>query len=285
MNEKRKNLIFDIAVDIIGSAIYAAGIDIFTEPNDIAPGGVTGLATMIHSMTGLQIGMLSFLLNLPLLVLGFMILGKKVMFRTFRTLAIYTVIVDGLDLVRPEYTGDPLIAAISGGAAIGVGLGLIFLRGSTTGGTDILGRIILRWFPHIPLGKILLVIDCVIVAAAGFYYRTMEAALYALVAIYITERGIDAVLYGSTEGQAVYIISDRYEEITARIIVEADRGITLLDGEGGYSGFRKKVILCAIPARQFGAIRKIVNDIDPAAFIIASPTRHIIGEGFKQTFE
>lgn len=285
MTEKMKDFLLDLGADIVGSAIFAIGVDVFTEPCNIAPGGVTGVATMIHTLTDLPIGLLSFLINVPLLLLGFVILGKKVMFNTFRTLAIYTILVDGLDLILPKYTGDTLLAAVFGGATIGIGLGLIFLRGSTTGGTDILGRIILKKRPYIPLGKILLAIDFVVVVTAGFFYRTMEAALYALITIYVTERAIDAVLYGSTEGQVVYIISDHYKEIADRIIIEADRGLTFLDGEGGYKGAPKKVIMCAIPSRQFGVIRKFITEIDPAAFIIVSPTRHIIGEGFKQTFE
>ena len=157
----------DVGIDIVGSLFYAAGVNIFTTPNDIAPGGVTGIATVLHSVTGMQVGTLSFLLNIPLLILGFVVLGKRTMLNTFRTLLILTVITDSTYFIMPQYTNNMLVSAIFGGAAIGIGLGLIFLRGSTTGGTDILGRMILKKIPHVPLGRILLIIDVVIIAGAG----------------------------------------------------------------------------------------------------------------------
>lgn len=286
MNKKNiKDLAIDIGADIVGSVIYAIGVSMFTEPNDIAPGGVTGISTVLHSITGIQIGTWAFIINIPIMLLGFFFLGKKVMISTFRSLTIMTLIMNYLDLVIPEYSDNPLLAAIFGGAAIGIGLGIIFLRGSTTGGTDIIGRIIIKWIPHIPFGKILLVIDAIIVIIAAFYYETLNAALYAFISIYITERAIDAVLYGSNEGLLAYVMSEKYESITKRVIVECDRGITLLDGKGGYSGKTKQVIVCAMPSRQFAQFKKIVYEEDPNAFIATSPTKHIIGEGFKQTFE
>lgn len=283
--ENIKELAIDVGADIIGSVIYAIGISMFTEPNDIAPGGVTGLATVLHSITDIQIGTWAFIINIPIMIFGFFFLGKKVMISTFRSLTIMTLIMNYLDLFLPKYRENPLLAAIFGGAAIGIGLGIIFLRGSTTGGTDIIGRIIIKWIPHIPLGKILLVIDGIIVIVAAFYYKTLNSALYAFISVYITERAIDAVLYGSNEGRIAYVMSEKYDAITKRVIVECDRGVTLVDGEGGYSGATKKIIMCAMPSRQFAQFKKIVLEEDPLAFIVTSPTKHIIGEGFKQTFE
>ncbi|MGN0628400.1 MAG: YitT family protein [Oscillospiraceae bacterium] len=275
----------DIGMDIVGSLFYAAGVNIFTTPNDIAPGGVTGIATVLHSVTGMQVGTLSFLLNIPLLILGFVVLGKRTMLNTFRTLLILTVITDSTYFIMPQYTNNMLVSAIFGGAAIGIGLGLIFLRGSTTGGTDILGRMILKKMPHVPLGRILLVIDVVIIAGAGLYYGTLEAVLFAFVSVYATDYAIDAVLDGSTEGRVAYAISDKYEEIAVRVMDELERGITYINGEGGYQNAPKKIIMCAMPSRQFSNFRKIVFEVDPKAFVMSIPSKHIIGEGFKQTFE
>ncbi len=283
--EKKLDIAKDIGVDFIGSAFYAVGVNVFTTPNNIAPGGVTGLSTMLHSITGLQIGTLSFVLNIPLLVLGFIVLGKKTMLNTFRTLVILTVVTDVTYFVLPEYTNNTLVSAIFGGASIGIGLGLIFLSGSTTGGTDILGRMILKKTPHVPLGRILLVIDIIIVGIAGIYYRSLEAALYALVSIYITNYAVDTVLAGSTEGSVAYAVSNKYEEMAKRVMDEMQRGITYIDGEGGYNNEPKKIIMCAMPSRQFGRFKKIVFEVDPKAFVITVPSKHIIGEGFKQTFD
>lgn len=283
--EKTLDLVKDIGIDIIGSLFYAVGVNMFTTPNDIAPGGVTGIATVLHSMTGLQVGTLSFLLNIPLLILGFIVLGKRTMLNTFRTLVILTVITDATYFVLPQYTNNMLLSAIFGGVTIGIGLGLIFLRGSTTGGTDILGRMLLKKMPHVPLGKILLIIDILIIAGAGIYYKTLEAVLFAFVSVYATDHSIDAVLDGSTEGRVAYAISDRYEEIGNRVMDELERGITYINGEGGYQNAPKKIIMCAMPSRQFANFKKIVFEIDPKAFVMSIPSKHIIGEGFKQTFE
>ncbi len=283
--EKTLDIAKDIGIDIIGSLFYAVGVNVFTTPNDIAPGGVTGIATVLHSMTGLQVGTLSFLLNIPLLILGFIVLGKRTMLNTFRTLVILTVITDATYFVLPQYTNNMLLSAIFGGVTIGIGLGLIFLRGSTTGGTDILGRMLLKKMPHVPLGKILLIIDILIIAGAGIYYKTLEAVLFAFVSVYATDHSIDAVLDGSTEGRVAYAISDRYEEIGNRVMDELERGITYINGEGGYQNAPKKIIMCAMPSRQFANFKKIVFEIDPKAFVMSIPSKHIIGEGFKQTFE
>ena len=283
--EKTLDIAKDIGIDIIGSLFYAVGVNVFTTPNDIAPGGVTGIATVLHSMTGLQVGTLSFLLNIPLLILGFIVLGKRTMLNTFRTLVILTVITDATYFVLPQYTNNMLVSAIFGGVTIGIGLGLIFLRGSTTGGTDILGRMLLKKMPHVPLGKILLIIDILIIAGSGIYYKTLEAVLFAFVSVYATDHSIDAVLDGSTEGRVAYAISDRYEEIGNRVMDELERGITYINGEGGYQNAPKKIVMCAMPSRQFANFKKIVFEIDPKAFVMSIPSKHIIGEGFKQTFE
>ncbi|MBQ7874457.1 MAG: YitT family protein [Oscillospiraceae bacterium] len=283
--EKTVELIKDICADIVGSAVFAIGVNIFTTPNEIAPGGVTGIATMLHSMTGIQVGTLTFLINIPLVLLGLIVLGKRFTISTFRTLLILSVITNILEYVLPQYTGNVLVASIFGGAAIGIGMGIIFLRGSTTGGTDILGRVLLRHFQHIPIGKILLAIDFVIVTAAGIYYGTLEAALFALVSVYVTERSMDSVLYGFNETRIAYVVSDKAVEVAARVMEETERGVTYLNGEGGYQRAKKLVIMCAMPSRQFAHFKRIVLEVDPLAFIMVAPASNVIGEGFKQTFD
>lgn len=283
--EKITDFLKDIGTDILGSAIFAVGVNVFTTPNEIAPGGVTGIATMFHSITGIQMGTLTFLLNIPLVILGLIVLGKRFTINTFRTLFILTIITNLLEFVLPVYTENVLMASIFGGAAIGIGMGIIFLRGSTTGGTDILGRVLLRFFQHIPLGKILLVIDFVIVVAAGIYYQTLEAALYALISVYVTERAMDSVLYGFDETRIAYVVTDHPTEVAQRVMDETERGITYLHGEGGYQRDDKLVIMCAMPSRQFSKFKRIVLEVDHAAFIMVAPASNVIGEGFKESFD
>lgn len=283
--EKIINFFKDIGVDIIGSAIFAIGVNVFTTPNEIAPGGVTGIATMFHSITGIQMGTLTFMLNIPLVILGLIVLGKRFTISTFRTLFILSIITNLLEFVLPTYTENVLVASIFGGAAIGIGMGIIFLRGSTTGGTDILGRVLLRHFQHIPIGKILLAIDFVIVTVAGIYYQTLEAALYALVSVYVTERAMDSVLYGFDETRIAYVVTEHPIEVAQRVMDETDRGVTYLHGEGGYQRDDKLVIMCAMPSRQFSKFKRIVLEVDHAAFIMVTPASNVIGEGFKESFD
>ncbi len=282
---KAIELLKDIGADIVGSAIFAVGVDVFTVPNNIAPGGVTAIATMLHSMTNIQIGTLSFLLNVPLVILGLCVLGKKFTANTLRSVVILSLTTNLFDILLPEYVGNPLLAAIFGGLGIGVGMGIIFLRGSTTGGTDILGRVLLRRFQHIPLGKILLAMDFVIVTTAGFYYGTLEASLYAIVSIYAVEKATDSVLYGFNESRIAYIVSDKPTEIAQRIMDETGRGVTYLNGEGGYQQAKKLVVMCALPSRQFAQLKRIALEVDPLAFIMVSTASNVIGEGFSQTFD
>ena len=284
-SEKIINLLKDIGIDAVGSFIFAIGVNIFTTPNNIAPGGVTGIATMLHSITGAQMGTLTFLLNIPLVILGLIVLGKRFTINTFRTLFILSVITNITETFLPVYVNNVLVAAIFGGAAIGVGMGIIFLRGSTTGGTDILGRVLLKYFQHIPLGKILLAIDFVIVTVAAVYYGTLEAALYALVSVYVTERAMDGVLYGFNETRIAYVVTEHPIEVAQRVMDETDRGVTYLNGEGGYQRDKKLVIMCAMPSRQFSKFKKIVLEVDHAAFIMVAPASNVIGEGFKETFD
>ena len=164
-------------------------------------------------------------------------------------------------------------------------MGIIFLRGSTTGGTDILGRVLLRHFQHIPLGKILLAIDFIIVTFAGFYYETLEAALFALVSVYVTERAMDSVLYGFNETRIAYVVTEHPLEVAKRVMDETDRGVTYLNGEGGFQRDKKLVIMCAMPSRQFAKFKRIVLEVDRSAFIMVAPASNVIGEGFKETFD
>ena len=283
--EKTFNLIKDIVADIVGSFIFAVGVNVFTTPNEIAPGGVTGIATVLHSITGMQMGTLTFLINIPLVILGLVVIGKRFTINTFRTLFILSSITNITEAFLPAYTENVLVASIFGGAALGIGIGIIFLRGSTTGGTDILGRVLLRYFQHIPLGKILLAIDFVIVAFAGFYYGTLDAALYALVSVYVTERAMDGVLYGFNETRIAYVVTDHPTEVAKRVMEETDRGVTYLHGEGGFQRDEKLVIMCAMPSRQFSKFKRTVLEVDHAAFIMVAPASNVIGEGFKETFE
>ena len=276
-------MLWDSLIVLVGTAVYAVGLYYFVEPSNTAPGGVSGIALLVNYVTGFPVGIASALINAPLLILGLVFLGKEFILKTLLSVASFTVIYDYIltPLHFPYYEGERLMASLFGGIVTGVGLGLVFYAAGSTGGTDIITKLVQRRFPHMQLGRILLIVDLVIVSASIIVYRSIESALYAIIVIYANTQLINVVLYGNDSGRLFYILSDRYREITDAIFAAVDRGVTLLDGEGGYTGEAKKVILCAVRKNEYHKVKKLVRGIDPDAFIIAAESFEVEGEGFK----
>lgn len=279
--EQAKVWLTDILFDIAGSTLYAVGVHMFTAPNHIAPGGVTGIATMINYLLGAPIGTVSLLINIPLLFLSFKLLGKAMTVKTLKSVFIMSLILNVMNFILPAYTKNPLLAALFGGVGIGAGLAIIFMRGGTTGGTDIAARLLQLKFPYIPMGRAMLLVDCVVLITSSFVYRQLESALYGLIAIFTCTRVLDSLLYGVDVGKMVLVISEKSQEISKAIINDLDRGATLLAGKGAYSGNDKYVVLSAVRKNQFHKLKNLVYDIDPRAFIIVAEAGEIMGEGFK----
>lgn len=286
-------IILDSAIIFIGCVIYAISIDVFTSPNDIAPGGIIGISTMVHYLVPLlPIGAMTFVVNIPIFIWGGVDLGWKYMGRSLVTTALSSVIIDVLTIdffrsILPAYTGDKVLAAVFGGVLSGVGLSLIFYRGSSTGGTDIVSRILHKKMPHLSVGNIMLVFDFVVVVIAAVVYQNIENALYALISIFVYTKVIDAVLYGVARdnGKLLFIVTKKYNEVTQEIIKKVDRGVTLLDAEGGFSGDNKKVVMCAVRPQQVHKTNRVVMSIDPEAFIITATAGSIRGKGFPSIDE
>lgn len=284
-SSKAKRLAIDILYDFIGASIYALGIHSFTVPNNIAPGGVTGLSTIINHFIGSPIGLTGFIINIPLLFMGLKFLGKKFTIKTLKSVVILSFTIDVIFLKMPVYLGDPILAALFGGVCTGVGLGTIFLRGSTTGGTDIVSRLIHLKYPHVSLGKLLLCIDAMVVILAVFTFRNIETALYAFITMFVSSRIIDALIYGVDRGKLILIVSPHAQEITQKVIESMNRGATILKAVGAYSSEERHVIMCAIRNPEFYQLKQIVNEIDPTAFMIVTEAGEVIGEGFKSIEE
>lgn len=279
---KVKKWFLDIIYIISASLIYSIGIHCLTAPNEIAPGGVTGISTIINSFTGISIGLLYGLINLPLIIIGLIFLGRSTMIKTIVSVIVITVATDFLFAEIPVYEGNQMLAAIFGGVFFGVSLGFIYMREGTSGGTDIINRIIHKKLPHFSLGKIMLAGDAIILTSAMFIYKSIEAGLYAIISIFICSKVMDMILYGTLEGKLLLIFSNNYEPITECIIKEYNRGVTLLNGEGGFSGESKKVICCAVQKNQYVKIKRIVSRIDPHAFIVITNAGEVLGEGFTE---
>ncbi len=276
-----KKLLGDIPFDAAGCFIFSIGLFCFTAANEIAPGGVSGLATIANHLFGIPIGTVSFLLNVPLLLLALRFLGRRFTVRTLKTVAILTLMLDVVMPMIPVYHGDPILAALFGGVFMGAGLGIVFMRGSTTGGADIASMLIQRSFPHLSIGRVILAVDFVVLLLATITYRNIETLLYGLIAIFTQTKMIDSVLYGIDSGRLAIVVTNREQEIADVIINQLGRGVTFLDGVGAYRGEKRRVLLCAVRTQQFARLKKIVYGIDPTAFVIATEAGEILGDGFK----
>ncbi len=273
----------DYSIIVLGAVVYAVSVVIFTAPNNIAPGGLTGIGTVLNYLYDLPIGVLIFVFNIPLFVWGAIENGIKFLTKTIIGTAVVSIAIDVLALFLPTYTGDVMLASIFGGILNGLGLGIIFYSGGSTGGTDIVSLNIHKHFPHISTGSIILAIDAVIIIFAAIIYKSIESALYAVIAIFVSIKVIDAITYGFSRdnGKAMFIVTNKYKEITDKLFISVKRGVTLLEAQGGYKMDDKKVIMCALRPQQVHKVIKIIKSIDENAFTIVTTAGAICGNGFK----
>jgi len=278
-----KRQISDYAAITIATVIYAAGVSLFIDPASLAPGGLTGIAIIVSHLSGIETGTLIFLLNVPIMLLGLWKFGWKFMLSTLYCVLLTSVFTN---LLAPfgAATDDILLAAIAGGTLTAVSIGVVFKCGATTGGTDIIIKLLRRRFPHLRTGALFMLTDVCIVSISAFVFRNLNAALYAAIAVAITSVVLDLVLYGKDSAKMIYIISDRSEEITRRILKELDIGVTYMNGVGAYSGKEKKVIFCVMRKALAPKAEQIVKEEDPDAFMIISSATEIFGEGYKSYF-
>ncbi|MBQ4313184.1 MAG: YitT family protein [Clostridia bacterium] len=281
---RRRNAFRSISLDILGYALgavlYAISVDVFTSPNNIAPGGVTGVATILHTLYDVPIGMTSLLINVPLFILGFIFIGWKYIGRTMIALSMSSIAIDALVNYIPTYEGDTMLAAVFGGTITGIALGIIFMRGGSTGGTDIIARLLGKIFPYITQGTLIMIADAAVIITAACVYG-LEGALYSTVSLVVSSFVVDRVLYGLDTGKFMFIVSNKSREISHEINKKIERGTTLLKGTGGYSGGEHEIVMCAVRRNEVYKIRALIRSIDPAAFLIIGEATEILGQGFK----
>lgn len=276
--------VFDILVILVGAAVYSLGVHCFISPNNIAPGGATGVAIIISELTGWQVGTLILLLNVPLIIAGFFFLNKVIMVKTLISVAAITVATDLAEAFVPIYSaenGNGIMAAIFGGALMGAGMGLTYQREGTSGGTDILTKIINRFLPEMKLGGIQAALDGVVVLLGLAVYKDINVVLFAVVAIFVQSKFIDVLVYGSQESRFLLIFSRSPHEIAQKLI-EQPHGVTLLKGEGAYSGEERQVIATAVHRSAYSKVKRIVREIDPKAFVVTTTAGEVFGEGFAK---
>lgn len=269
----------------IGSALYAAGFQFILFPNSIPTGGVGGIAMILNRFTNIPVGVLIILINIPLFLISMKKLGWRFMVSSLVGMTVSSVCIDVMSLFSLVLTAEPFLICIYGGLLYGVGLGIVYRTGATTGGSDIIAKLIRKRLPYVNLGTLILIIDVVIILSYAVIFDRLESALYALITMFIASKLIDLVLYGADMSKLCYIISDNSDAVRDHIFKTLDRGVTFLQGTGGYSGKDKKVIMCVIRPRQIVELRAAVRAAAPDAFIIITDAREVFGNGFSDVSE
>ena len=270
----------------IGSVIYAVGFQFFLYPNNITSGGVVGTSMIINQLTGLPVGVMTILLNIPLFIIAWRHFGLEFMIGSLVGMGLSSVLVDvfaGFDLIL---TDDPMLAAVIGGVVKGTSLGMIYYVGGTTGGLDIVVKILRQKLASVNFGTIMLALDTIIIAVYAMVLGRYESAMYSLIAMYVTTKVVDLVLYGIDNACLCYIISNSTEEITKEIVSgPLHRGVTLLEGRGAYSGAHRDVMMCVIKRQQIGQLKHLVRNVDEKAFFIVTNAKNVFGNGFESFTE
>lgn len=282
---KHKNYVSvlkDYFIIILGCFLYALGVSIFVEPNAIAPGGATGVAMLIHHFfTILPVGFLIIIINIPLIFIGFNKFKLSFVVKTAIATFISSIFIDVFDAYLKTYTGDMIIVALAAGVLHGVGIGLIILRGATTGGTDIIAKLINLKFRFVSVGRLMLFIDAIIVLTSAVVYKNFETILYSVLYLFTFSIVLDKIIYGADHGKMVYIVSKNTKEMMYEILNNVGCGLTKIKALGGYTQTDRDILLCVARPHEVSKILQVVKANDNESFVIVSDVSEILGQGFK----
>ena len=278
---KIKNLLWDLFLVLSGSAMFSVSVNMFSSPNDIVQGGLTGVGTVANYLFNLPIGAVMLVLNIPLFALAMKYLRGKFVIKTVVATIIFTSFIDLGAYVIPAYKGDMLLCCVFCGVLAGAGLALIFLTGATTGGADIIAMLIRRRRPDISMGNVMLVGDLFVIGLSYAVYREIESIMYAVIVIFICAKAIDFVLYGREHTKLIFIITAHKQAVLTSILTEIGRGASVLPVTGGYTGEEKNLILCAAKKIQIREILRLTAVKDPDAFTVICDAGQVVGRGFS----
>jgi len=265
-----------------GCALFGAGFALFLEPNDLNAGGISGLAMMLVHLTGFgTVGLITLLMNLPLFVIGGIKVGKKFFVGSLLGMAASSVLLDVFTLL-PYPKTEPLLAALYGGLLCGIGLGIVFSTGASTGGSDIVVRLLKLKYENVPIGTINIIFDATVVVLTGLAFWDVSKALYSGVTIFVSGQVIDAVVYRFDYSKVALIISQQHEVIAREIGLKLDRGATYLNGQGSFSGSDMKIVFTVVKKQQVAELKRLVMEIDPNAFVVVQEAHQVLGEGFSR---
>lgn len=272
--------VVDCAVIAVGAVLMGVALSVFMVPFKIAPGGVSGIATVLHYLTGLRVSVLIPLINIPIFIIGIIRLERDFLVKSVFGTVVLSIATETAAILPPP-TSDPLISAVFGGAVMGIGISAVLSRGGTTGGTDILVLVIRRSFSEVSVGRLYLLIDGAVIAMAGLAFSSGEVIFYSAVSLVVSTYMTDAALEGLNLARLVYIISDSNREICDRIYAELKRGVTGLNSVSMYSGRSGRILMCVIRKGQLSKLKKIIQDIDKEAFVIICDAKEVMGSGFE----
>ena len=276
-----KHIAYDLICCVIGSALVGMALSVFTVPNNIAPGGVSGLATALAYVTGIHVSVLTLALNIPILLAAWRSMGKRTFFYTLICTGLLSLFIELADRYLPRYTGNVLIAAVYGGVICGLGMGLLFLRDITTGGTDLLALLLKKIFPNVPSGAMLMCVDIAVVLIAVAIFRDIEVALTSAITIYVTSKVIDTLAQGVEYAKVIYVITDKGAELSAVLNEHTARGNTLIKAVGGYTGAEKQLLITVTRRNVLSQTLHLIKQVDPAAFTFVTNSTEVHGEGFR----
>ena len=267
---------------LLGCTVFSLGFDLFLDPNNINVGGITGIAMILRELLGFgSIGAYFAAINIPLFLLGYKELGRRFFIGSMLGMLFSTVLLDLLTII-PVPKIDLMLAALYGGGLTGLGLGLVFMAGASTGGSDIMAKLLRKRFRRLKLSRLMLILDIITVTLTGVVFHDITRTLYSALPLYVSALVMDSVIYGLDYSSMALIISDKYSEIVAEIARKLERGTTLLDAHGGYHGDSRQVVMCAIRRRQITELKDLVSRIDPNAVMILQDAHQVLGEGFMR---
>ncbi len=276
-----RELLIDLVTCIIGSAFVSAQVAIFTAPNQIVPGGVSGLSTTLAYLTPIRVGMWVVILNVPLIAAAWRLMGTRSLVFTLLSVVLTGIFIDWFTVVLPHYTNNLLLASIYAGVIGGAGVGLLFRRGLSTGGSDLLALIVNHFMPDVPAGALLMMIDAAVVLTAVVVFRNVEVALYSMIIVFVGSRVIDAITIGMDHAKVIYTITNEAEKISEELC-NLDHGVTIIPAVGGYTGDEKSVLICVVKRFVLTQSMQKIKAADPRAFTFVVDSTEVHGEGYKE---
>ncbi len=282
MNEHKGKILWEYLVITLASLVYALGFNWCFVPNHLPYGGITGLILIAdYLLGGIPVGTILILMNIPIFLIGGKLLGKTMLYRSIYAMFTSSALIDITAYFWTFQAMDSILASIYGGVTIGISMGVILTQNASTGGTDLLSRVIRLKLGWIPVGQMMLLMDVFVIGLYALVLRDLDAALYGLVAMYITALAMDSVTYGVDKSQVAYVISEHHEEVAKALTQKLQRGVTIIPSQGGWSRESRPMIMCAFRHRQIVTVKTLIREVDPNAFFISCPAHEVLGRGFR----